>query len=94
MSKLTWDLIKNRKNFHVILYRRGLSAIIISLGVSCVLMLGIIYLYINTPQRNYYASNGVSPPIKLNPLKAPNMSSEALLEPDPPEQEEQKVIPQ
>jgi intracellular multiplication protein IcmM len=94
MNRESWGLIKSSKNFNVNVYRRGLVAIIISLGLSCVLGVVLFYVYISEPERDYYATNGVTPPVELTPRDSANMSSRALLEPDPPTILEEKLIPQ
>ncbi len=94
MNREMWGIIKNSKAFNVNVYRRGLTSIIVSLGLSCFFGLLLFYLYLSQPERNYYATNGVTPPVQLKPLSARNMSSNALLEPDPPSVPEQKLIPQ
>ncbi len=94
MSRETWALIKNNKNFNVHVYRRGLLLIIISLILSSIIGLLMFYLYVNQPERDYYATSGITPPIKLTSMSAPNASSNALLPPDPPTDDVQRVIPQ
>ncbi len=94
MNRESWSLIKNSKLFNVNVYRRGLSALIISLGLSCFLGVLLFYIYITEPERDYYATNGVAPPVKLTSMATRNMSSRALLDPDPPTDLEEKVIPQ
>jgi intracellular multiplication protein IcmM len=94
MSRETWALIKNKKNFNVHVYRRGLFLIIISLLLNVIIGLLMFYFYVNQPERDYYATNGITPPIKLTSMSAPNASSKALLPPDPPTDDVQRVIPQ
>ncbi|MGL5741190.1 MAG: type IVB secretion system protein IcmM/DotJ [Legionella sp.] len=94
MNRDTWDLIKNSKNFYVNVYRRGLVALIISLLLSCIIGVLMFYVYLTEPERDFYATSGIAPPIKLRPLATPNFSSNALLPPDPPMEEEDKPIPQ
>lgn len=94
MSRETWALIKQNKNFNVHVYRRGLLLLILSLILSCTIGLLMFHIYINQPERDFYATSGITPPIKLSPLLAPNASSKALLDPDPPTDDVQRVIPQ
>ena len=94
MSRETWYLIKHNKNFNVHVYRRGLFLLIISLLLSCIIGLLMFYLYIHQPEREYYATSGITPPVKLNAMSAPNETSNALLPPDPPTDDVQRVIPQ
>lgn len=94
MGRQNWALIKQNKNFNVNVYRRGLVALILSLGITSIIVLLIFYIYLREPVPDFYATNGVTPPIMLKALQAPNMSSTALLEPDPPNDDGVRVIPQ
>lgn len=94
MNRDTWDLIKNSKSFHVQVYRRGLVAVIVSLILSCIIGILMFYIYLTEPERDYYATNGETPPVKLTPMSAPNLSSRALLDPDPQSGVETRVLPQ
>lgn len=94
MSREAWSLIKQNKNFNVHVYRRGLIALILSLGISGVLASLMFYFYAHQPEPDYYATSGITPPIQLKGLLAPNMTSQALLEPDPPTDDTPRVIPQ
>jgi intracellular multiplication protein IcmM len=90
----TWEIIKNNKSFDVTIYRRGLVVLIISLLLNCIFGLLLFYSYLAQPERAYYATNGETPPVKLTAIFAPNLSSKALLDPDPPTDEAVRVIPQ
>jgi intracellular multiplication protein IcmM len=94
MGRNAWALIKADKNFNVHIYRRGLTFLILSLLLSGALGGVIAKIYLNEPERDYYATSGITPPIKLTPMLTPNMSSQALLDPDPIVGTEAKVIPQ
>ncbi|MGC1182511.1 type IVB secretion system protein IcmM/DotJ [Legionella sp.] len=94
MNRESWELIKNSKIFNVNIYRRGLVILIISLVLSCILGILLFYLYFEKPERDYYATNGVTPPVKLKSMMTSNKTSRALLDPDPPTDLEEKVIPQ
>ena len=94
MSREAWALIKRNKNFNVHMYRRGLLMIIISLVLSGIIGLLMFYIYIREPERDNYATSGITPPIKLKSMLAPNTSSNALLPPDPPTDDVPRVIPQ
>lgn len=94
MSRKTWDLIKLDKNFNVNIYRKGLTALILSLLLSCGLAWGIFNLYKHLPERDYYATSGITFPVQLTALSTRNNSSEALLAPDPPDDDELRPIPQ
>ncbi|CAM2748351.1 Component of the Dot/Icm secretion system. inner membrane protein [Legionella steigerwaltii] len=94
MSRETWELIKSSKNFYVNSYRRGLITLILSLILNCIFGVLIAYIHLTEPERDFYATSGIAPPIQLQPLSAPNYSSNALLPPDPPAENEDKLIPQ
>ncbi|AUH70739.1 Component of the Dot/Icm secretion system. inner membrane protein [Legionella sainthelensi] len=94
MSRETWSLIKKSKRFDVNVYRRGIVALIFSLMLSCVFCLLLFYIYLTEPERDFYATSGVAPPIKLNPMLSPNYSAQALLPPDPVSDGEDKLIPE
>jgi intracellular multiplication protein IcmM len=94
MGRNAWALIKADKNFNVHIYRRGLTFLILSLLLSGALGGVIAKIYLNEPERDFYATDGITPPIKLTPMLTPNMSSQPLLAPDPVAGTEAKVIPQ
>lgn len=94
MNRETWYIIRNSKSFNVNVYRRGLVALIISLLLSTILGVCIFYKYVSKPERDYYATSGETPPVKLKSMSTPNMSSTALLDPDPQSGVEDKEIPQ
>jgi intracellular multiplication protein IcmM len=94
MNGESWSLIKNSKSFDVNIYRRGLLALIISLGLSCIFGILLFYIYLSQPERDYYATNGVTPPVKLTAMATANFSPQALLDPDPPTELEDRLIPQ
>lgn len=94
MSRESWLLIKSNKNFNVNIYRRGLVALIFSLVLSGIIGSYIFYIYLHLPERDYYATSGVTPPIMLKSMPTPNESSEPLLDPDPPTDDVPRVIPQ
>lgn len=45
--------------------------------------MAIYFLYLTQPPAEYYATNGVGSPQKLQGLNEPNKNSYALLAPDP-----------
>lgn len=93
MREEFFDEIKQSKSFYIRTYRRSMTFMIVSLFFNILLMLAIFYTYFNQPERDFYATNGVSAPVKLNPMDKPNESGQALLEPDPLIVEEVKPIP-
>lgn len=93
MSRATWNRIKQSKFFYVRNYRVMTFFVVISTGLNAVLCLAIFYAYLNRPLITFYATSGVALPVELRALSAPNYSSEALLAPDPVE-EDAKSIPE
>jgi intracellular multiplication protein IcmM len=94
MGKETWDIIKSSKFFYVRTYRAAGRFLIVSLFINMFLIFAVYYVYYHRPERDYYASSGVAPPVKLKPLAGPNKSTQALLAPDSTKKETEKVIPQ
>lgn len=94
MSREAWTLIKHHKNFNVNVYRRGLAVLTISLIINSILGALMFYEYIREPERDYYATSGITAPVQLKSMPTPNMSSEALLDPDPSSDNDLRVIPQ
>lgn len=93
MSRGNWNRIKQSKFFYVQIYRKVITVIVVSQAINVILCLGITYFYFNQPDRTFYATSGITPPIELTPMNKPNYSAEALLPPDPVNDEGEKVIP-
>lgn len=94
MARATWNLIKRSKSFYVKTYRLVGTVIVISLMINIFLGMLIVYYHLHQPKTDFYASNGITPPIELTALSTPNNSAEALLPPDPINDNDEKVIPQ
>ncbi|WP_131781029.1 type IVB secretion system protein IcmM/DotJ [Legionella gresilensis] len=94
MSRQSWNRIKQSKSFYVMTYRRALKFLLLSMALNVFICVAISYVYLNRPERTFYASSGITPPIKLTPLATPNYSSRFLLSPDPVDDNEEKAIPQ
>lgn len=93
MSRSAWTLIKNAKHFYVHTYRRAATFLIYSAALNVLLGIGIYYVHMNQPVRNFYASDGVTPPVMLTPLDEPNNTSEPLLASDAVAPGAKKVMP-
>lgn len=93
MNGEKWAIVKNNRHFNVNIFRRGLLVLVISLGVNSILGVSLFYVYLSRPERDFYATNGATPPIKLTPISAPNGAPQALLPPDPPTDNEERLIP-
>ena len=83
MGKAVWSTIRKSKFFYAVLYRRMLIMLWISLLINIAISLGVYYFYFQRPPHTFYASNGVTQPIKLMPRLSPNYSAEAILPPEP-----------
>lgn len=94
MSRETWNLIKDSKRFYIGTYRKIGTALIISVMVNLVLGCGIYYTYLNLPNPEFYATNGMTPPVLLTAMDIPNNTSVALLAPDPAVESNVKRIPE
>jgi len=76
-------------------FRKATFALLISLALNIFFIVAIYFEYITLPVRDFYATNGITPPVKLTPISTPNYSSEAMLAPDPESAAyKNKVIPQ
>lgn len=94
MSRGVWNTIKGSKSFYVIVYRRAGTMIVVSLIISFLLLSAIIYRFFHLPTTDFYATSGVVPPVQLTPRDTPNYTAQALLPPDPVNEEGNKAIPQ
>lgn len=94
MGRETWSLIKQSKRFYVNTFRKTGSALVISAFINLSLGFAIYYAYFSRPEHDFYATNGVTPPILLTPMDLPNETSVALLANDPDDEDDTKVIPQ
>lgn len=93
MSKLTLQKIKASKRFYVRTYRKLGSFLLFSVVFNIVLGVAVTYMYINIPERDYYATYGEIPPIELTALDTPNFSSRALLSDDRKYESDKREIP-
>ena len=93
MSRAQWSLIKQSKHFYVGTYRGALTALFISISLNLLLGFAVYYTYFNQPESDFYATNGVTAPVELNPMSKPNTSSNPLLKSVPTQKEENKAIP-
>ncbi|GGI89926.1 type IVB secretion system protein IcmM/DotJ [Legionella impletisoli] len=95
MSRGTWEIVKQSKRFYVMTYRKTGTALLFSAALNVLLGAGIYYTYFHQPERDFYATNGITPPVELTPLDEPNYTSDALLASDPVnDTNDAKVIPQ
>ena len=93
MTRATWRTITTSRNFYVQTYKRSLMALLFSVLINIVLGILIVYVYTGRVPPKYYASNGMTGPMELKPLDAPNDSPNPLLESEPEPVENTKLIP-
>ena len=94
MSRKTWNLIKQSKSFYIHSYRWSGNALFFSVILNMSLGSAIYYNYFSRPEHDFYATNGETPPVMLTAMQAANTRSVALLESDPDNNNDIKVIPQ
>ena len=94
MSQQSVREIKLRKGFYRNSFRRAVVMLILSLIVNLSLIAVIYYKLVTKPGHDFYATSGIKPPIKLDPMPTPNYSSKYLLPPDPVSGDETKSLPQ
>lgn len=94
MSRGTWHLVKQSKQFYVNTYRRVGAVLLVSIAGNLLLGVVLYYVYMNQPEHDFYATNGVTAPVPLTPLSAPNESSIPLLASDPGSENTSRVIPE
>lgn len=93
MGQDVWNKIKNSKSFYVRTFRSMARGVAVSLFLNLFLSLALYYYYFHHPLRDFYATSGITAPVKLNPLDKPNYSSTFLLGADPLNDNTAKVIP-
>ena len=94
MSRDTWLSIKQSKRFYVNTFRRVGSTLLLSVILNLALGVVIYFIYFGRPQNDFYATDGVTPPVLLTAMDIPNNTSVALLASDPETDNDVKVIPQ
>lgn len=93
MSRRQLAARKRSKFFYVHAYRTALKLSIFSCLLS-VMLIGLIWsVYKKQPERDYYATSGIASPVQLTAILKPNDSSTPLLQADPEEVSEVKIIP-
>ena len=79
MSRGTWAKIRQSNRFYINTYRQSATALLVSLILNVFLGIAIYYLYSGQPEHEFYATDGVTPPVPLVPMDQPNESSTPLL---------------
>jgi len=94
MSQENWNLIKSSKRFNVDIYRRLIRWLVFSLALNVMLCLLVSRIYFTRPDFNLYSTDGVTPPVKLKALAAPNESNIPLLSSSPSRVNIEKPLPE
>lgn len=94
MSREAWVAIKQSKRFYVRTYRNAGTMLFISVCVNLILGFVLYVIYFNQPEHDFYATSGITAPVRLTSMDSPNDSSTPLLPADPDDDGENKVIPQ
>jgi intracellular multiplication protein IcmM len=94
MPRLVWDLKKKSKNFYMLLFRRAKNMTIIFLFINILLEAALFVVYLNIPERYFYATYGDIPPIQLIPMDEPNYSPFPLLANDDYQDSDARSVPQ
>ena len=79
MSNDLIELVKSRKSFYRDNYHGMSTLLIVVLAFLVLCNLLIIYLYIQRPQPDFYATSMDGKLIQLAPLDTPNYSSKPLI---------------
>lgn len=93
MPRATWRTTIASRNFYVHTYKRVLAVLVFSIMINLLLSLLIAYIYLGRTTPAYYVSNGMTSPMQIKPMDAPNESSHPLLASEP-STEGVKVIPE
>lgn len=94
MSRGTWAKIRQSNRFYIDTYRRGATALLVSVLLNVFLGLALYHFYFNQPEPDFYATDGVTPPVPLTAMNQPNNSSDALLTNDQNDYDNTKAVPQ
>ena len=72
----------------------GSSVLMVSIVLNVFLGVAIYQECINQPEQDFYATDGITPPVKLTAMNHENKTSSALLADDQNRNESSKVMPQ
>lgn len=84
---------KKSKGFYCTGFQKAVNVLFVSVALNICFVMAIHSKIAHKIEPNFYASDGVSSPIMLNPLDAPNESSTPLLPDDPHEEMMVRAIP-
>lgn len=94
MSQTEWNRVKQSKGFYVKVYRQIGTFLLLSAVINLSLSAVLYYIYFNRPEPDYYATDGVRPPLNLVEMNEPNNSSVPILKSDPVDDQPVNVMPQ
>jgi intracellular multiplication protein IcmM len=93
LSRGTWNTIRSSKRFYVDTFRWAGRALLISISLSIVLSIAVLYVYYSRPEHDFYSTNGETPPVPLTSMDEPNGSEYPLLANDQSVDNATKEIP-
>ncbi len=93
MRREVWRLLIRSKRFYVGTFRFAENMLVLSLLMNVLLGVGLFYVYLHMPARQFFATNGVVPPTELTAMDEPNETSVPLLAADPDINDDVKLIP-
>ena len=94
MSRGTWADIRRSNNFYIDTYRRGIIVLLVSVVLNGLLGLAICNVYLGLPEPDFYATDGVTHPIRLTAMNTPNYTSNALLTDEQNNYDTTRAVPQ
>lgn len=83
---------KTSKTFLRNNFRKVILLIMVSLLLNGLFSFGIYNNMIHRKPPNYYATSGMTPPIKLNARSEPNYTATPLLAPDPFSDDDDTIV--
>ena len=93
MSGSSLAFKKKQKNFYSSYFHNTVNVLIFSVFLNLVLIGVVQNKLMHIASTDFYASDGISQPILLTPLSAPNKSSIPLLPDDPAEEMMMRTLP-
>ncbi len=94
MSRANWAKIRQSVGFYRNTYRLGSTILLASVLVNVFLGIAIYHECANQPEHDFYATDGVTPPVKLTAMNHENNSSSALLADEQNNNDNSKAMPQ
>lgn len=94
MSREAWRLIKHSKMFYINSYRNILRVLVVSMLLNLLLASGLAWKYFSRPPHDYYATSGITPPVMLTAMGAPNMQDTPLMQEEETSDNGERELPQ